>query len=210
MPFMRSPAELGRLRAFADKAVDRPGVDEFARFFRYRRYLRVALGDVVDLEAEPLGETSPIAAAGRFPAAEIRTLRDVDQRPLDEMRDEARVGAVRQNSGRPPRVAEAKRERALAQRVIRARRWRQAGIGIAARPWLDAGIQIQRASFLTELDQSDARDIDRDVEEKIAVTELRLQQGPVIAPGQSGVDKADAILGRDILATRLGGNDGNL
>ncbi len=93
-----------------------------------------------DLDAEPLGETSPIAAAGRYLAAETQVSCEIDQRLLDEMRDEAGVGAVRQNSGRPARVAEAKRERALAQRIIRARRWRQVGIGIAARPRLDAGV----------------------------------------------------------------------
>src|ERR1700738_2546264 len=106
-PFMVPPAELGRLRAFADKAVDRPGVDEFARLFRDQRYLRVALGDVDDLDAEPRGETSPIAAAGRCLAAETHVSREIDQCLLDEMRDEAWVGAVRQNSGRPARGTEA-------------------------------------------------------------------------------------------------------
>ena len=37
MPLMRAPAELGRLHAFGDEAVDRPGVDEFARLFRDAR-----------------------------------------------------------------------------------------------------------------------------------------------------------------------------
>src|SRR5438874_11958062 len=72
MPFMRPPAELGGLRALADKAVDRPGVDEFARLFGDRRDLRVALGDMDDLEAELLGQNCPIGAPARGGNAGVR------------------------------------------------------------------------------------------------------------------------------------------
>ncbi len=65
MPFMRPPAELRRLRAFADEAVDRPGVDEFARLLRDRRDLGIAFGDMNNLDAETLGEAGPIAARCR-------------------------------------------------------------------------------------------------------------------------------------------------
>src|SRR6266849_2112618 len=55
MPLMRSPTELRGLRALAEKPVDRPGVDEFARLLGDVGDLRVALGDMDDLDAEPLG-----------------------------------------------------------------------------------------------------------------------------------------------------------
>src|SRR5580658_4837244 len=51
MPFMRPPAEFRWLRALTDEAVDRPGVDEFARVLRRHRDLRIALGDMDDLYA---------------------------------------------------------------------------------------------------------------------------------------------------------------
>jgi hypothetical protein len=52
MALMRAPAELGRLHAFGDEAVDRPGVDELARLFRDARDLGIALGDMDDFDAE--------------------------------------------------------------------------------------------------------------------------------------------------------------
>src|SRR5438067_13659632 len=59
---VRAPAHLTRLRALADEAVDRPGVDEFARLLRLGRDLRVALGDVDDLHAEAAGQLAPLGA----------------------------------------------------------------------------------------------------------------------------------------------------
>ena len=105
MPLMRAPAELGRLRALADKAVDRPGVDELARLLRRHRHLGIALGDMDGLDAEALGETRPLAAAAGNTGAEPRVAGEVgagevEKRLLDEMRDEARIGAVRHDRGR--------------------------------------------------------------------------------------------------------------
>src|SRR5689334_14690922 len=94
MPFVRPPPEFGGLRAFADKSVDRPGVDEFARLLGNWRDLRVSFSDVNNFDTEPLGEARPVAATGWRPAADIRVSRKIDQRLLDEMRDEARVGAM--------------------------------------------------------------------------------------------------------------------
>src|SRR5581483_4424208 len=52
IPLVGTPAHLARLRAFADKAVDRPGVDELARLLGHVRDLAIALGDVDDLYPE--------------------------------------------------------------------------------------------------------------------------------------------------------------
>src|SRR5215831_4050203 len=111
------------------------------------------------------------------------------------MRDEAGIGAVGQDRGWAAGGTAAKRQCAFTQRVIGTRRWRQAGIGIAAGPRLDARIQIERASFLAQFDQRNARDVDRDVEEKIALSELWLEQRAVVAASQCGFDKADPVFG---------------
>src|SRR6185437_12779743 len=52
--FMRAPAELGRLRAFGDETLDRPGVDESVDRLRLAALLRVALGDVNAFDASLL------------------------------------------------------------------------------------------------------------------------------------------------------------
>src|SRR6516225_4095576 len=115
---------------------------------------------------------------------------------------------MRQNRGWAMRIARTEGESAFAKRVIRACRWRQVGIGIAARPRLDASVQVQRTSFLTEFDQSDARYVDRDVEEKVAVSELWLEYGVVVVAGQWGLNEANTIFGCDIVSARLGRYNG--
>src|SRR5271170_2137813 len=54
MLLMRAPAEFRGLGAFADEAVDRPGIDELIRVLRHVRDLSVAFGDMHDLDAEGL------------------------------------------------------------------------------------------------------------------------------------------------------------
>ena len=117
MPLVRAPAQLGRLRAFADEAVDRPGVDELAGLLRDRRDLRVALGDMDRLDAEPLGEARPAGAVGRRLDRRVGVAGEVEQRLLDEMRDEAGIGAVRDDRGRAalPRDALARSASALSR-----------------------------------------------------------------------------------------------
>src|SRR3546814_9966367 len=59
-----APAELGRLQAFGDEALDRPGVPELVHRPRLARALGVALGDVDALYAEALHEPRPVLTAG--------------------------------------------------------------------------------------------------------------------------------------------------
>ena len=107
--------------------------------------LRVALGDVDDLDAEVAAPGSPSSA--RSVGAAVSTpgvAGDVQQRLLDEMRDQARdwrhASAPRSaRSGRP------QRQRGFPQRVVGALRGVSDEIGIAAGPGLDAGIEIERA-----------------------------------------------------------------
>src|SRR5215472_5440797 len=138
MSLMRSPAELGRLRAFADKPVDRPGVDELAGVLGDCRHLRVSFGDVNDLDAQALGETSPFDPPGWARAAHSCLARNIDQGLLDKMRDKTGVGTVRQYCSRSARITGAQSQCALAKGVIRSRRRRQVRIGITPRPRLYA------------------------------------------------------------------------
>src|ERR1700734_163992 len=59
MPLVRAPSEFGRLRSFADEAVDRPGIDELVRLLRHVGHLGVAFGDMHDLDAEGLAKPRP-------------------------------------------------------------------------------------------------------------------------------------------------------
>ena len=64
MPFMRAPAQFGRLRSFAEKVIDRLGVDEFAWRFWDCRDLGVVFGDVDCFDAELLCELLLVGVVG--------------------------------------------------------------------------------------------------------------------------------------------------
>ncbi len=63
---VRAPTELGWLHAFAEKALDRPGVDELAQALRHAGALRVAFGDVDALHAKVAREPRPAGLSARF------------------------------------------------------------------------------------------------------------------------------------------------
>ena len=209
MALMAAPTQLGRLHALSDEAVDRPGVDELARLLGKRGNLGVALGDVDHFDAELRRKRGPFGARlGRGDGA--HRLGDVEERGLDEMRDEARVGAVRQHRRRPARPGLAQRQGVLAQGIVGARRRQQPAVGIAARPGLDAGVEIERAFSAAKLNQGDARDLDRDVEQKIARLQQRVEHGKIIFLRQSLDEEANAeILGLVAAALRRS-DDGDL
>ena len=189
---MRAPAELGGLAALADESVHRPGVDEFARHLGPVRNLGIALRDVDDLDAEIHRELGPLFAGRGFGRVVARVRRDVDKRLLDEMRYEARVGAMGDDGRRPVRVGLAHLEHFLAQRIVRAAAGRDIRVGIAAGPGLDAGVEVQRAFLVAQLDQRDARDIDRKIQHEIAATDQRVEHVPEIFPRQRVIDEPDA------------------
>src|SRR6516225_3670618 len=138
------------------------------------------------------------------------SVREIDERLLDEMRDEPRVGAMRQHRGWAARIVGAQCQRTLAQAVIRSRRRREAAVGITARPRLNARVEVKRTLLLTERDQRDARYVDRNIEEKIAVTEMRLQYRAIVGLCERSFQETDSVLGCDIVSARLGGDDRDL
>jgi hypothetical protein len=111
---VRAPTELGRLRALAHEAVHRPGVDELAELLRLTPDLRVALGDVDHLHAELLRQPPPLLAGRGLGGVQSEIAGQVEQGLLDEMRNQARVGAVRKHRRRAG-FSVAQRQRVLAQ-----------------------------------------------------------------------------------------------
>ncbi len=97
---MAAPAEFGRLIAFAHEAIDRPGVDEFARLLGHRGDLGVALGDMDRLDAQILSQRRPALAVRRDRGLAAGIGGDLEQSFLDEMRHEPRIGAMGQHGGR--------------------------------------------------------------------------------------------------------------
>src|SRR5207248_836984 len=82
--------------------------------------------------------------------------------------------------------------------------------GIAAGPRLGAGVEIERALLQAQLDQRDARHVDRDIEQEVAVAKPGVEHAAVILVGQRLFDKADAVFGGDFPSSRLGGDDNDL
>ena len=191
---MGAPAHLGRLAALRDEAVDRPGVDELADLLGLLGDLGVALGDVDHLDAEIARQLAPALAGGRLHRAQAGILGEVDQRLLDEMRDQAGVGAVGDHRRRPAAVLRRELQHVLAQRIVGAQRDRQAGIGVAARPRLDAGVDVERALLLAELDQRRRGDLDREVDQEVALAQPLVEGLAQVLARQPLPDEGDAEL----------------
>ena len=197
-PFLvRAPAELGRLHALRQEALDRPGVDEDVHRLRALGALGVALGDVDALDADLLGEPAPVLAGLRLAELELEIARDVEQRLLDEPRHHARIGAAAGDRRRAARLAAPRRQHGFAQRIVRARLRPELGVEVEARPRLDHGVDVERADLAGELHDVERGGVDRQVDAKplpAARGQQRRQQLAVILPGHRLVDEADAAL----------------
>ena len=104
----------------------------------------------------------------------------------------------------------AQRQRLLAQRVVGAPRRREGRVGVAARPGLDAGVEVERALLPAELDQRDRRDVDRQVEQEVAAADQRVEHVAEVLARQRVLDEADAVFRRDLGAGIVGGDDRDL
>src|SRR5882757_238299 len=94
-----TPAEFRGLASLRDEAVDRPGVDKLVRLFVLPRVLRVALGNVNDLDAEATGQMGPFLAIPWLGRGNAGVLGKVEQRLFEKMRDQAGVGAMGNHRG---------------------------------------------------------------------------------------------------------------
>ncbi len=191
-----APAHLARLCALTDEAVDGPGVDELARLLRHAGRLGIALGDVHHLDAETAGQIAPVRARARLAGSDTRVGGDVEERLLYEMRHQARIRPVSQHGGRRLRVARAQGEHLLPHCIVRAPTRGHRGVGVAPRPRLDTGVDVHRTLFPAQLDQSDARDLDGHIDEKVAAPEQRVEHPAEILARERLPDDLDAqILG---------------
>lgn len=115
---MGSPAKFGRLRALADEAVDRPGVDELAALLGYVGYLGVALRHMDGLDPQRLGQFRPAAAGTRLLDLQTGVSGDVEQSLLHEMGDQPGIGAMGDHRGGAVGIAALVLQHRSAQRVI--------------------------------------------------------------------------------------------
>ena len=158
--------------------------------------------------------SAPQAARSRrrFPPRRRDRLRAAAAPALTEMRHQAGIGAV----GDAPRSARRDICCAAPARFRAARSWsaaqrRQRRIGVAARPGLDAGVEVhEHVLALAPFDQRDARHFDRDVEQEIAVAQQRIEDALVIAARQRFEMEGDAVRHGLFMAAFLGGDDGDL
>ena len=203
MPLVGAPTEFGGLAALAHEAVHRPGVDELARTLAHRRDLRIALGDVDDLDAEGVREPCPILARVRVTRSDAGVGGDVEQRLFHEVGHQTRIGAMGEHRRRCIGSALAQRERVLAQGVVRAARGGKAGIGVAPRPRFDAGVEIERAALAAEADEIDGRHIDRHVDDEIALAHQRAEHRAEVVLLDRLLDEAHAEMLKDMRAALI-------
>lgn len=111
----------------------------------------------------------------------MRVGRDVQQCLLEQRRDQPRVRALRDHCRGPAALVQAPGQHLFAQAVVRAARRRKRGIVVAAAPGLVAGVQVERAAFAAELDERQARHVDREVDQEVALVHQRLQHGGKVA-----------------------------
>ena len=141
------------------------------------------------------------------PAVDAGIGGDVEQRLLDEVRHEARIGAVRDDRRGRARVVGAQRQRLFAQRVVGALGVRNGGVGVAARPRLDAGVEVHRALGPAELDQRDRRHIDRHVEHEVTTADVLIELAAEIVARQRQHHEFHAIGFGDFPAAIVTGDD---
>src|ERR1700676_2606873 len=85
-------------------------------------------------------------------------------------------------------------QRFLAKRIVCPARGGNGWIGIAAWPRLDARVQIHRTSFPAKLDERNARNLYRHVQQKISAAQQRSQNAAMVLSREGFLDELDAVL----------------
>ena len=207
---MRAPAQFGRLHAFRQEALDRPGVDEHFKRLRLLGALGVAFCDVNALEADLLRKPAPLLAGLRFLELEAEITGDIEQRLLDEPRHHAGIGAAarygRGATGLPaPRGLDG-----LAQRIVRTLLRPKLRVKIESGPRLDHGVDVERADLAAELHDVERGGIDREVDANAlaaALGEERSEQRAVIVARHRLVDETNTPLIQQFAILVLGIDD---
>src|SRR5471030_1140465 len=94
--------------------------------------------------------------------------------------------------------------------VVGAAAGRQRPIGMASLPRLEAGVDVEHAVLLAPLDHCGAGNVERNVDQKIARTEFALEYGDVVGARQRFDPELDAVLGGNVFAEAVGGDDSDL
>eukprot|EP00037_Helgoeca_nana_P019657 m.192717 g.192717 ORF g.192717 m.192717 type:complete len:427 (+) comp24957_c0_seq1:1436-2716(+) len=167
--FVGSPSELGWLASFADEAIDAPGVDKLSRTFGLGlAHLGVPLGDVDGLDPELLRESTPPLACRRLGDLNPSVLGNVEQCPLDVVRDEPRVGAVGRDRGhRLWAELFAEGEHLLPLGVVAPLARGKRCICVASEPRLDHRVEVHHLAVVAELHEIARSSVDRQVEEVV-------------------------------------------
>ncbi len=207
LTLVRAPAELGRLAALGDEAVDRPGVDELARALGRGAGLGVALGDVDRLHAEVAEQAGPAFAGGGLLVRQAGVAGDGEGRLLRELGDDAGVGTLGADGGGAGAELAAQRQHALAKGVVRALGRGEVAVEVEAAPGLDDGVEVEDAALVAQACHRGAGDVDREVEEEIARTHAPLDLVAVVLGREGQLGEADAVMVRDLAAARVGGDD---
>ena len=173
-------------------------------------HLRVALGDVDHLDAELARQRGPLRprSAGDHRDRRPVSRGDVQQRLLDEVRDQAGIGAVRDHRRRAAGAGLAAPARSRAARSSSAATACSVGIGVAARPRARCRCRdrARRAPGTSSI-SADRRDVDRQVEQEVARAQQRLEHSPVILARQRLDDEARRRGFGHVAAALLGGDD---
>ena len=203
--FMGAPAHLGRGRSLLAEALDAPGVDELVHLFGLVGDLRVALAAVNHLDAELVGQVVEVPRLGvvsdllRLRAAEFffrqRLLRDVQERVLGEMADQAGVRSVFDHRRRPglaprgdhpPQIHVAPVEGPLGRVLVFG-----SGVGI---PELHRRVHVKDAAVVAPLHDFAAIDIPRQIDEQVSGGEVLPQQAPQVFRRHAILDESHALL----------------
>ena len=156
---MRAPAELGRLQAFRDEALDRPGVDEDVHAAS-RIVARCVSRSAMWMPLTPTRCISRAQSSRLLGSSDVepRSPATFEQRLLDEPRDHAGIGAAAGDRRRAARRARgARRASSRAGRSWCARAGPLLLVEIEAGPRLDDGVDVERAELAAELHDVDAR-----------------------------------------------------
>ncbi len=125
------------------------------------------------------------------------------------MGDQAGIRPVREHGGRGPRIPGTQRQGFLAQRVVGSPGGGYRRIGVAAGPRLYTGVDVHRTLFPAQLDESDARDLDRDVHQKIPAPEQRIQDAAEVLTGEGLLDDLDSQILGFLKAALVSRHDGD-
>ena len=174
----RAERELRGLHQLVHEAVDGPGVDELVRTLGPVGRLGVAFGYLDERDAERLRERRPAGLIRGRLGVLPKAHREVEQRLFHEVRDETGIRAVIDDGRRcaglqPP----AELQHVFARAVVGALAHREHRVVEDAWPGLDRRVDIKHAVRGAPLDEVEARDIHRQVEQQVA----RLQAPPQLA-----------------------------